>query len=96
MSSVRQRTKGLGSKKSDSKEKQGKPSFRVETTPAESPSCISKCFYALLFILMLIGVVALIGYHKAPFTALPITDYAREVKLEGKLEVNKKLSKGTK
>ena len=95
MSKVRQRTKGLDSEKSE-KKKIGKPSFGQNETHKESLNFFSKCFCTLLFIFVLIGTVALVGFYRAPFKALPITDLSMKVKLEGPFEVNQKLAEGTK
>ena len=62
----------------------------------QKSNCPAQCLKALFCAVVVIAVVAAVGYYKSPFVALSTTDFSKHVKLEGKLEVNKKLSQGTK
>ena len=94
MSGARKRNKKNPTKNSE-RPKTVKKSKTSNNSSKKSASCISICFYGIFFVTGLIGAVALIGYYRAPFEALPITDYVQEVKLEGKFELNQKLAKGS-
>ena len=89
-----------GVRKRNTKPSSSECSTVVKTNAPDKPlkkttSFVLICFYGLVFVTWLIGAVALIGYYRAPFEALPITDYVREVKLEGKFGFNQKIAKGT-
>jgi len=94
MGKVRQRGKG-GPEKSDKKRTKKERSSRADNAVKESSSCVSKCLAAFLFVLLVIATIAVVGFYNSPFKALPITDYVKEIKLEGKFEVNEKIAEGT-
>ena len=95
MSGARKRNKKAPSSNSSEKQKTVKKSKALNESSKQSASFISSCFCGLVFVTGLIGAIALIGYYRAPFEALSITDYVREVKLEGKFGLNQKIAKGT-
>ena len=95
MSGARKRNKKAPSSENSEKQKTVKKSKASNEFSKQSTSFISICFYGLVFVTGLIGAVAFTGYCRAPFEALPNTDYVREVKLEGKFGLNQKLAKGS-
>ena len=70
-------------------------SKKNQAKTSKSSKGLSTCFKSLLFAIIILGAVALFGYYRAPFTALTITEYAEEIKLEGKFALNTKLATGT-
>ena len=71
-------------------------SFNESENAQSSPGLLTTCFLASLYTVGVLVIVAAIGYYKAPFTALPLTDLSQEVKLEGIFQRNERLTKGTK